>query len=122
MAGSPEDALYQLLGDRIREVRASTDFSQGSLARDLGVHRVSIVNIEKGKQRAPLHLLWRIAEKLGVELVSLIPHSADIAAMKTGVQLDGEAVAQLEAATKGDLVARRQIESFIRKARARMGS
>jgi hypothetical protein len=39
-----------------------------------------MVNIEAGRQRAPLHLLWQIAELLGSDLTLLIPSRDEMVA------------------------------------------
>ena len=69
------DELYRELGRKIREARerSGQKLSQEKLAKRLGISRASIVNIEAGRQHAPLHLLWQIAEILGTDLTFLIP-------------------------------------------------
>lgn len=94
--------------------------SQAKLAEKVGVNRVSIVNIEKGRQRAPLDLLWRIAEALGTDLVQLIPRRADVEAVDTGVDLDNDDLRAIKAATKGDVGAARQIADFVRRAKTKV--
>ncbi len=67
------DELYRELGRKIRQARERQGerLSQDALAKQLGISRASIVNIEAGRQRTPLHLLWQIAELLGTELTLL---------------------------------------------------
>lgn len=74
------DALYRMIGDRIRTIRerSTQKLSQAKLAKLLGMSRASIVNIESGRQRAPVHLLWRIADALETELAMLIPRRAEL--------------------------------------------
>ena len=69
------DELYQELGRKIRQARErhSQRLSQDVLAKRLGISRASVVNIEAGRQRAPLHVVWQIAELLGTDLTVLIP-------------------------------------------------
>ena len=58
------DEVYRVLGRKVRQMREVQRMSQDSLAQHLGISRASMVNIEAGRQRAPLHLLWQIAEVL----------------------------------------------------------
>jgi transcriptional regulator with XRE-family HTH domain len=114
-----DDALYELLGDRVKNARVAAKLSQGQLAKKLGLHRVSVVNIEKGRQRPPLHVLSHFARELNVELIQLIPRDGDFEDVASGVKLDADSVKQLENATKSDLPTRRLLESFIRRAKGR---
>lgn len=72
-----EEKFYRALGGRIRELRGA--MSQERLAKEVGLTRTSIVNIEAGKQKLLLHNLFRIAEALAVRpsdlLSSLEPQS-----------------------------------------------
>ena len=74
------DALYQAVGSRVREgrKRLTPSLSQDKLARLLGISRASVVNIEAGRQHAPLHLLWQIAEVLKVDIINLIPQHDEL--------------------------------------------
>src|SRR5215217_1649513 len=83
------DSLYREIGRRIREARERVPkkLSQATLAKQLKVSRASIVNIEAGRQHAPLDLLWRIAEALKTELVTLIPRREELSARTPSVPL-----------------------------------
>lgn len=113
------DRLYQLVGDRICTARKTSELSQTKLAKKIGINRVSIVNIEKGRQRAPLDLLWLIAETLGVELVQLLPRKGDFDTAASGVQLSAEDLNAIQSATKGDVAAARFIQDFVQRAKTR---
>lgn len=65
--------LYHELGKRIRSVRESKNLTQEALAESVSMTRPSIVNIEKGRQRVPVHTLVRIAEALSVDPSHLLP-------------------------------------------------
>lgn len=65
--------FYLELGFAIYEARRKKDFSQEMLAQKVGLSRASIVNIEKGRQNPPLHLLWMIAKELDTDVATLIP-------------------------------------------------
>ncbi len=65
--------FYRQLGERIRDARKTANLNQDVLASYLEMSRASIVNIEKGRQRSPVHLLVDIARILNVDVCSLIP-------------------------------------------------
>jgi len=88
----------------------------------LGMSRVSMVNIEAGRQHPPVHVLWDIAQELDVELASLLPSRAEYQQVLQPVRLDEEAVAAIEAAANGDASVREGLMEFIGRARARLGS
>jgi len=116
-----ENLLYRSVGARIRQARERTvpPMSQTKLAKKLVISRISIVNIEAGKQRAPLHLLWRIAEAVGTDLPLLIPRQTELLAEVAPVTLDALTVARIEAVATDDPETRRQLANFIGKVRAR---
>jgi len=49
--------------------------SQQQLAQGIGLSRVSVANIESGRHRIQLHVLYAIAQILGVTLEQLLPTS-----------------------------------------------
>lgn len=73
MNDSEKEALYRLIGTRIKEARKKSGYNQKELADIIGLTRTSIVNIEKGRHRLPLHILYTIALKLNIEPNVLIP-------------------------------------------------
>lgn len=113
--------LYQTLGDRIRRRRENLDpfMSQAQLAKRVGVTRVSIVNIEAGRQCAPLHLLWEIAAVLGTEVTMLIPRRDEFLAIQSPLKLDDRTVKQIEEHANGDFETKRRLTDFVRTARSR---
>jgi transcriptional regulator with XRE-family HTH domain len=118
MRSDEHDRLYRMIGDRIREARERKNLRQSALAAKLKLSRVSIVNIEKGRQRPPLHVIWQIAEELGIEPYSIIPRQREFLDAGDGVHLDPDTVAQIEAAAKGDPATQRRLTEFIRMAKA----
>jgi transcriptional regulator with XRE-family HTH domain len=111
------DELYRELGRRIRQARERNGerLSQDALAKRLGISRASVVNIEAGRQRAPLHLLWQIAELLGTDLTQLIPRSEELLAPANQVRLDKEMMKQIEEAANGDPGAIKVLTGFVGK-------
>ena len=56
------------LGAFMRDLRTKRGIDQGTLARQVGVSRQWIVAIEKGRPRAPIGLVLRTLNTLGVSL------------------------------------------------------
>jgi DNA-binding XRE family transcriptional regulator len=112
-----EEALYRLIGERIRAIRerSAPKLSQAKLAKQLGISRASVVNIEGGRQHAPLHLLWKIACALDAELTMLVPRRAELAATGTGVELNEEMRKQIRREAKGDPELEKSLASVVGK-------
>lgn len=53
-------------GDRVRLARVRLGLKQNELAEIINVKRTTIVNIEKGRQRATITALILLSKKLGV--------------------------------------------------------
>jgi DNA-binding XRE family transcriptional regulator len=109
--------LYREVGRKIREARerCGEKLSQEKLAKRLQVSRASIVNIEAGRQHAPLHLLWRIAEALGTDLALLIPRRQDLLGAVDGVPLDSNMTKQIEDAANGNAETVKVLSGFVSK-------
>lgn len=114
-----DELLYCMVGERIRAARTRRKMSQAQLAERLELSRASVVNIEAGRQRVPLHVLWRIAEELGTEAALFIPSQAEYLKGDGTVTLDAAVIAQIEGAAGDDPIARRALTGFIQKAKAR---
>jgi len=72
--------LYEVIGTRLREVRERRRprFTQEDLARAVKLERSSISNIESGKQRAPLHILYHICAVLGADIADVLPSTTEV--------------------------------------------
>jgi len=68
-----QTAFYEKLGENIREARRRQSMNQEELGEKLGLSRVSVVNIETGKQRLPIHVLGDITDILKVKMSELVP-------------------------------------------------
>lgn len=65
--------------------------TQSRLGAEAGVLRTSVTNIEAGRQRPPLHLLFKICAALGVETSTVIPGNAEVTRPDAvQVEVDGE--------------------------------
>lgn len=71
--GTFKEALYKLLGERIRTKRLELGYSQDYLAKGLGIGRASISNIEAGKHQIPLSTLYQLSNKLNTEVHLILP-------------------------------------------------
>jgi transcriptional regulator with XRE-family HTH domain len=120
---SDNEMLYQAVGEKIRHVRerSKPKLSQAQLATRLGVSRASIVNIEAGRQHAPLHLLWQIAGVLDTELSLLIPQRDELLETQAPIKLDRQIISQIEDVANGDPDTRRWLTGFISKAKSTIG-
>lgn len=111
--------LYKLLGERVAAARGGT-LSQARLAAAVGVSRASIVNIEAGRQRPPLHLLWQIAAALGREAKDFIPSTSEVEALIGTARLTPQALKQIELAARDDDETKALLTEFVQRATARI--
>jgi len=80
--------------------------------------RTSIVNIEAGRQRPPLHIIWKIAEELRTDVALLLPTRSDYDQEVEPMELDPETITQIETAANGNPRTRRDLIAFIGRARS----
>ena len=109
------DEIYRGVGRKIRQTRENQRLSQDSLAQRLGISRTSMVNIEAGRQRAPLHVLWQIAELLETKLILLIPGPEELLAPQNQAVLDKEMMKQIEEVANGDPATIKILTGFVTK-------
>jgi transcriptional regulator with XRE-family HTH domain len=112
------DHIYSDVGGRIARARHAAGLSQRQLADAVRVTRTSIVNIEAGRQRAPLHVLWQIAAATDVDVAAFIPTRAELAATREPLQLDAAVVTLIEKAAADDASTKRLLMDFIQQAKA----
>lgn len=67
------DRIYKELGSRLQAHRKAANLTQAVVAEGVGLNRTSISNIEKGRQRIPLHMLFAFSKVLGIPAVKLLP-------------------------------------------------
>lgn len=83
-------AIYQMVGEQLRRRRIDLGLSQADLGEAVGMLRTSIANIEAGRQRPPLHMLYRLCAALGLEVAEIIPSQKQVSFAPTvEVQIDG---------------------------------
>jgi transcriptional regulator with XRE-family HTH domain len=109
--------LYKCIGRKIRDARkrASEKPSQAALAGQLGISRVSVVNIEAGRQQAPLHVLWRIAEALEIDITTLLPTRAELMSTEAPVNLTAELRDQIRSEAGGDPAVEKALTNIVGK-------
>jgi len=109
--------LYKAVGRNIRTARERSEpkLSQAKLAKRLGISRVSVVNIEAGRQHAPLSLLWQIAEIFETELALLIPRKNELHSSVGPVQLNRKTIDQIKLAAVGDKETQQKLTGAISK-------
>lgn len=80
MQRNEQETLYRNLGFKIRIAREKMDINQSLFANMLELSRSSVVNIEMGRQRPTIHLLYEISRitktSLSDLLTELIPEKA----------------------------------------------
>ena len=54
--------IYQIIGNKIKENRNKLNISQEKLSDNIGLKRITLINMEKGKQKIPLDILYIIAD------------------------------------------------------------
>lgn len=72
-----QDELYRALGQRVRDLRLAERLSQQELADRVNLTRVSIANIEKGRQRPPVHFFYEVANSLNANVVQIFVGTED---------------------------------------------
>jgi DNA-binding XRE family transcriptional regulator len=107
--------LYPAVGRKIRSARdrSTPRLSQDNLAKRLGISRASIVNIEAGRQHAPLDLLWKIAQILELELTMLIPQHAELLAIDNVVELNDRMRKQIEVEASGSATLKKSLTTIV---------
>lgn len=72
--------LYRLLGSGIKRRREELDMNQSLLGEKSEIGRASISNIEKGRQKPPLSVIYRICHELDIDVHSVLPTYKEIEA------------------------------------------
>ena len=67
------EGFYREVGLLLQLCRKSKGLTQREVASALGVPRASYANVERGRQRVPVDLLWRAAVYLRIPITKLLP-------------------------------------------------
>jgi transcriptional regulator with XRE-family HTH domain len=68
-----QKAFYREVGIRLQAIRKRRELTQEEVATELGVSRASYANVESGRQRASLDLMWKLSVLFGVPLSDFVP-------------------------------------------------
>jgi DNA-binding XRE family transcriptional regulator len=80
-----ERRLFKEVGQKIRQLREAQSggrarLTQAELAEMVGLERTSITNIERGNQKVPIQVLYRICEALRAPIADVMPGMAQVQA------------------------------------------
>ena len=75
-------ALYKRLGATIKAQRRALGLTQQQLAKQLGISRASLANVETGRQRVLVHQLYELADQLNVNVQELLPEPSEAEALQ----------------------------------------
>jgi len=67
------DGFYGEVGLRVQMQRKRAKLTQGEVASDLCMPRATYANVESGRQRVPVDVVWRLAVLFNVPIHLLLP-------------------------------------------------
>lgn len=86
LLGDVPAAVNAVFGMKLRLARRSRDVTQGELAARVDLSRVTIANIEGGKQNVQLHHVFLFAKALDVPIDHLLPTDHDLEKHQHGLK------------------------------------
>ena len=82
---TPQSALLGHIADQLRRLRASRGLSASALARQAGIAKSTLTQLELGRGNPGIETLWALASTLGVPFAELITAApADVAIVRAG--------------------------------------
>ena len=102
------DILYKIIGNRIKECREKSRYTQQDVADYLGLSRASIANYESGRQKISIAELFSLAERFSVGIEDLLPSSEEF---KTKDTPENKLDKALDLETKE----REELKDFVKK-------
>lgn len=115
MKGTMVSTLYKILGARIKKVRQDKSMSQDDLSEKINISRTSIVNIEQGRQKPPLHVIYKLADVLDIEPHDLLPTLTELKDQPSSSKLDATTLDMVDKKTEGNTEARRKLLEVIKQ-------
>jgi transcriptional regulator with XRE-family HTH domain len=89
-----EPLLYREIGKRLKERRLELGLTQEQLAEASDVLRTSITNLEAGRQKTPLHVLYELCAVLEIEIFELLPKRSQVSQKETvSIEIGGRMAA-----------------------------
>jgi len=98
-----EKVLYKLIGERVKQHRINAGMSQAQLAEAAGHLRTAVANLEAGRHRPQLYLLYGLCEQLGVPVSSVLPLGSELQESSLVAVDTGRGVAHLPPVSAGVL-------------------
>ena len=74
-----EKGLHEAIGAEIKKIRKKKGFNQSDLAEKIGLERTSVTNIETGRQKATVTVLYKICDLFQIDIADLLPKVSDMA-------------------------------------------
>lgn len=71
--GFDQVGFYSEIGHRLQFCRRQARRTQAEIASELEITRANYANLESGRQRIAVDVLWRLAVVFGVPLTALVP-------------------------------------------------
>ena len=65
--------LYKHIGEKIKRLRLKNNMTQDDLVEKTGLTRTTLMNLEEGHQKTPIHILYDICEAIGAEPTQVLP-------------------------------------------------
>jgi transcriptional regulator with XRE-family HTH domain len=73
LSANDDRAFSRTVGERLQMYRRRKGLTQEALATHLGVPRATYANVELGRQRVHLDLIWKAAAMLEVPIARFVP-------------------------------------------------
>jgi len=65
--------LFRILGERLKKRRFESGLNQEEVAKEIGLGRASISNIEVGRHQPPLSVIYDLSKLFKTDIQSLLP-------------------------------------------------
>lgn len=104
--------FYNRLGEIIRDARLEAGISQEVLADHLGLSRVSVVNIEKGRQKIQVHSLIEILHFLKISNSEFFDKAKSAIKLEIDPELEKEVRKKVNSEKSEDAARIREFISF----------
>jgi Helix-turn-helix. len=80
------ERLYREFGHILRRRRQAADLTQEDVAGRVGLARTSITNMELGRQHVSLHMVYQLANAIGIPASDLLPDKAALLQQDTELE------------------------------------